>query len=74
METRVRRVTEWLLGLEGGTLLFGHDHFLRALAASWMELPVTEGRRVLLDTGAIGELGWYHGRRALATWNVRPPM
>lgn len=74
METRIRRVTQWLLDHEGTTLLFAHGHFLRALAASWMELPVTEGRRVLLDTGAVGELGWYHGRRALARWNFTPEM
>ena len=74
METRVRGVTRWLLDLEGSTLLFAHGHFLRALAASWMELPVTEGRRVLLDTGAIGELGWYHGRRALARWTFTPDV
>jgi broad specificity phosphatase PhoE len=72
MQGRVTEVCERLLDLDGRTLVFAHGHFLRALAAAWIELPVTEGRRLLLDTGATGELGWYHRRRALANWNVRP--
>jgi hypothetical protein len=35
---------------------------------------VIEGRRLLLDTGAAGELGWYHDRRALARWNLVPAV
>ena len=72
MQRRVETVRDRLLDLGGRTLIFAHGHMLRALAAAWIELPVTEGRRVLLDTGAVGELGWYHERRALALWNYTP--
>lgn len=72
MQTRVEGVCERLLNLEGQTLIFAHGHLLRALAASWIELSVTEGRRLLLDTGAVSELGWYHERRALSLWNYTP--
>jgi broad specificity phosphatase PhoE len=72
VQQRVNGVVEELLDLPGHTLIFAHGHLLRALAAAWIELPITEGRRLLLDTAALGTLGWYHGRRALARWNVLP--
>jgi probable phosphoglycerate mutase len=72
MQQRVTRLNERVLSFEGRTLIFAHGHLLRALAAAWIQLPVTEGRRLLLDTGAVGELGWYHRRRALAHWNLTP--
>lgn len=72
MQRRVEGVVAALLDLEGRTLIFAHGHLLRALAAAWVELPITEGRRMLLDTAAVGTLGWYHDRRALARWNVLP--
>jgi len=72
VQRRVDDTVAQLLELPGHTLLFAHGHLLRALAAAWVELPITEGRRLLLDTAAVGTLGWYHGRRALARWNVLP--
>ncbi|HSK92011.1 MAG TPA: histidine phosphatase family protein [Euzebyales bacterium] len=74
VERRTDRVVSRLLAAPGRTLIFAHGHLLRALAARWIELPVSEGRRVLLDTAAVGELGWYHGRRALARWNLTPAV
>lgn len=72
VQDRVDAVVRRLLDAPGHTLLFAHGHILRALAAAWIELPVTEGRRLLMDTAAVGVLGWYHGRRAVARWNVLP--
>lgn len=72
VQQRVDGIVRRLLDAPGNTLIFAHGHILRAVAAVWVELPVTEGRRVLFDTAAVGALGWYHGRRALARWNVLP--
>lgn len=72
VQRRVDRIVAELLEAPGHTLIFAHGHILRALAAAWIEVPVTEGRRLLFDTAAVGELGWYHARRALARWNVLP--
>jgi len=74
VQQRVDRVVSRLLDAGGRTLIFAHGHLLRALAARWVEQPVTEGRRLLLDTGGVGELGWYHDRRALARWNLAPSI
>lgn len=73
VQARVDGIVRRLLDAPGTTLIFAHGHILRAVAAVWVELSVTEGRRMLFDTAAIGALGWYHGRRALARWNVLPP-
>lgn len=50
-------------------LVFSHGHFLRVLAARWLELGPSEGRRLRLDTGTLSELGLERGVRAIATWN-----
>lgn len=71
---RVGSIVTRLLDAPGHTLIFAHGHILRAFAAAWVELPVTEGRRLLLDTAAVGTLGWYHHRPALARWNLLPSL
>ena len=49
-----------------------HGHFLRVLAARWLELPPIEGRRLLLDTATLCLLGSERGVRALRRWNAPP--
>ena len=64
---RVRRVeaTE-----HGRALLFGHGHALRALAARWLELPVSEGRLLRLDTSTVSVLGWERDEPVVRRWNA----
>jgi len=56
----------------GNVALFAHGHVLRALAARWLGLPVSEGRHFLLDTGTISILGHYRGNPAVKSWNSPP--
>jgi broad specificity phosphatase PhoE len=51
-------------------LLVAHGHFLRVLAARWLELPPVEGRRLVLDTAAVCSLGWDKKTPAITGWNV----
>jgi broad specificity phosphatase PhoE len=51
-------------------VLFSHAHFLRILAARWIELPATEGVRLLLETASVSVLGWEREVRAVKRWNI----
>jgi len=54
---RAERVIDDLKSLKGRVALFSHKQFIRSLAARWIGLPVTEGRRFILDTGSLSILG-----------------
>lgn len=60
--------------LDGGgdVLLVAHSHSLRALAAVWIGMRATDGGIFSLATGTVSELGFEHGRRAVARWNCPP--
>ncbi|RVW04606.1 acid phosphatase [Rhodococcus spongiicola] len=55
-------------------LLVGHGHFSRALIARWIELPVSEGRRVTLAPAGLTVLSYEHGFRTIVTHNVTPEV
>lgn len=51
-------------------IVFSHGHFSRCLAARWLGEPVTSGRFLRLDTGAVSSLGFEHGEPVLLHWNI----
>lgn len=51
-------------------LLVAHGHFLRVLAARWLELDAAEGRRFVLGTAAVCTLGWDKRTPAIVHWNL----
>ncbi len=70
---RTGRVVEVLRGLNGTLAVFAHGHFLRALAMTWISLPVRDGRHFALDTGSLSILGYEHPDQAtpvIAVWNA----
>jgi probable phosphoglycerate mutase len=67
---RADRVLAKLLGLSGTLLLFSSGHFLRMLAARWLEMEVSGGRVFFLGTASLSCLGWEHQRdRVIRLWN-----
>ena len=49
--------------------LFAHGHVLRALAARWVQEPVSFGGRLFLSTGSICVLGFEREVRVIRRWN-----
>ena len=67
---RMDRVVARARAADGKTLVFGHGHALRALAARWLGLDVSEGRLLVLDTATISVLGVDRGMSVVRHWNV----
>jgi broad specificity phosphatase PhoE len=67
---RMDRVVARARAVDGKTLVFGHGHALRALAARWLGLDVSEGRLLVLDTATISVLGVDRGMSVVRHWNV----
>jgi broad specificity phosphatase PhoE len=66
---RLDRVVARCRSASGRVLLFGHGHSLRALAARWLELPVSDGRHLRLDTATVSVLGWERETPVVLRWN-----
>jgi len=54
----------------GRTLLVGHGHSLRVLAARWLDEPFAFGRHLLLETATVSVLGDDRGAPVILRWNV----
>ncbi len=67
---RADRVIAALLPTGGDVLLFSHGHFLRVLAARWIESEPVTASRLELWTATVSELGWEQERRVIEGWNA----
>jgi broad specificity phosphatase PhoE len=67
---RVDRVIARVRAAEGDSLLFGHAHSLRALAARWLGQQVADGRLYRLDTGTLSALGYERETPVIERWNA----
>ncbi len=66
---RLDRVVSRVRTAGGRCLVFGHGHALRALAARWIQQPVSEGRYFKLDTSTLSVLGYDRETPVLLRWN-----
>jgi broad specificity phosphatase PhoE len=69
---RADRVVARLVAAGGDAIVVSHGHFLRVLAARWLEMPPVEGRRLVLDTATVSVLGAEREVRAVLRWNAPP--
>jgi probable phosphoglycerate mutase len=67
---RADRVIARLLPAGGDVLVFSHGHFLRVLAARWIDMPPVTASRLELWTATVSELGWETDRRVVELWNT----
>jgi broad specificity phosphatase PhoE len=56
----------------GDVAVASHGHASRALAARWLEQPITFGAHLALGTATISVLGHEHEAPALRLWNAPP--
>jgi broad specificity phosphatase PhoE len=54
---------------DGQVLVVSHGHALRAFAARWLGLSVTEGRLFRLDTATVSVLAYERGTPVVLRWN-----
>ena len=69
VSARVDRVITGCRDHGGRSLLIGHGHLLRALAARWIDQPVLAGQHLPLDTGKVSLLGYDRGTPTIERWN-----
>jgi probable phosphoglycerate mutase len=66
---RVDRVIARVRAAEGDCALFAHGHLLRVFGARWLGLSARAGQHLILSTGAVSVLGYYHDIPAVRIWN-----
>jgi len=71
---RADRVVQRVRNVQGNVLLFSSGHFLRVLAARWIDDDPAAGRHFVLGTAALCVLGYDHDRSepVIRLWNQLP--
>jgi broad specificity phosphatase PhoE len=69
LAARADRVIGRIRETEGDVLLFGHGHALRVLAVRWLNLEPKTASGFVLETAALGILGWERDHPAILRWN-----
>lgn len=66
---RADRVVDRLRAVDGDSLVFGHGHMLRVIAARWLGLPASAGEHFALGTATLSILGWERETPVIEAWN-----
>ncbi len=66
---RADRLIDELVAGAGDAAVFAHGHVLRVLAARWVGLSASDGRRLALDPATLSVLGYEHESRVIRAWN-----
>ena len=72
--TRADTIIGELRQINGRVLMFSSSHFLRVLAARWLNLPPENGTLFILDTTSVSVLGYEHNlaEPVIRRWNQGP--
>lgn len=69
---RVDRIIHRVRKAGCDTLLVGHSHCLRVLAARWLALDPLAARFFELETGTWSQLGYEHENSVIQAWSAPP--
>lgn len=67
--SRAGRIISKINITNGDIAIFSHGHFLRALAAQWIGLPIVEGRHLMLAPCSLSILGYERDTPVIRLWN-----
>ncbi len=67
---RANKILNNIQSCQGDVALFSHGHFLRALTAIWLNLPIEEGRHFALAPASISILGFERQTPVIVLWNL----
>jgi probable phosphoglycerate mutase len=72
VQTRIDRVIAKIRTVadKGNVAVFAHGHLIRAFAARWLGLRVSDGRFFLLDPATVNVLSYYRDVPAIKRWNA----
>ena len=71
---RADRVVARIRAVAGPVLIVGHGHMSRILAVRLLELPLEDGRLLVMDPATISIVGSEHDRPAITLWNWSPTL
>ncbi|HSP64720.1 MAG TPA: histidine phosphatase family protein [Candidatus Deferrimicrobium sp.] len=66
---RADRVLDRLRAVAGDVVVFAHGHFLRVLAARWIDQGPQLARHLNLSTASVSTLAWEHDWPSITLWN-----
>jgi len=66
---RANRVLGMIRSTPGDIAVFSSGHFLRVLAARWLDMPANFGERFILSPASLSILGFERDRPAIHLWN-----
>jgi broad specificity phosphatase PhoE len=69
LAARADRVLDRLRAASGDVAVFAHGHFLRVLAARWIEKSPQLARYLNLSTASVSSLAWEHDWPSIILWN-----
>lgn len=73
VSARAMRVIAKARTVPGDVAIFSSGHFLRALAAKWINKPITDGKYFSLGTASLSILSYEREIPVFVTWNQTAP-